>query len=78
MTLRIAYKKTLLIFLFWLIGISGAWADGDDEIIETPREIEERLMLLEETLENYSVSFKKNIALGSPFIIDISQLQEIA
>lgn len=70
--------KICVTVLIWIIGISGTQANEESEIIEIPSEVEERLVLLEETLENYSVTFRNNIPLGSPFVIDLWQLQEIA
>lgn len=40
-------------------------------------EEQERLSLLQWTLENYSMSYRKNIALWSPFVIDLTRLWEI-
>ena len=38
---------------------------------------EDRLNLLQSTLENYSISYRKNIALWGQFIIDLARLEEI-
>ncbi|MCH8518396.1 hypothetical protein LAT59_01340 [Candidatus Gracilibacteria bacterium] len=49
-----------------------------EDITEEDLEDTARLNILQDTLENYSISYRRNIALGSPFIIDLNQLQEIA
>lgn len=75
------YFKLFIIILLCTLSIGKLYGAEDsiwDTEIEIPSEIQERLSLLEKTLENYSVTFRKNIPLWSPFIIDVSQLQEIS
>ena len=74
------FSKILVFTMLVFLSIWSLYAEENtlDTEIEIPSEIEERLSLLEETLENYSITFRRNIPLWSPFIIDLWQLQEIA
>ena len=78
------YTCLLLISIF----SHGVYATQEDfEITRTQEEIdditreqenENRIYLLRDMLENYSITYRRNIPLWSPFIIDLNQLYDIA
>ena len=65
--------KNICIWILFLIFFTYTWVNA---VVENS-EIEENLISLENTLKNYWVSYKKDIYIENPFIVDISSLQDI-
>lgn len=67
------YLRSLIYILITASLLFSLWIQANATIEEDT----ERLELLAWALENYSISYRRNIALGTPFLIDLTRLSEI-